>query len=168
MKQVLSAVGVAAALMTSACVSSPGAPSETSVRYVGPDYRVSVQWGGYAAPWHGEGFWRLGDRSEQGLIHVVAERQGPGNDLVGTATYAGEGPIGFRARWLGGNDYQAEYQWGGLMQPWNTGGVWRLGGRNSQRIGAIDVRSSDLGATLEGTVTYVGEGPIGFRGASRR
>lgn len=170
-KQVLAAVGLAAALTASACVSTPGASTEgasTTARYAGPNYRVSVQWGGEAAPWHSEGVWRLGDRANQGLIELIAERRGTSDDLVGTATYSGEGPIGFRARWIRGNEYQVEYQWGGAKQPWDTGGVWRIGGRESQRIDAIDVSSPDLGQTLVGQVAYVGEGQLGFRGASRR
>jgi hypothetical protein len=83
------------------------------------------------------------------------------------AIYAGEGPIGFRARWIRGNEYQAEYQWGGEDAPWNPGGVWRIGGRENQRIAAVDVTSPDLGAKLVGQVQYVGEGPIGFRGIAR-
>jgi hypothetical protein len=134
---------------------------------VGAD-NASVQWGGDMAPWHNEGTWRLGDRPNQALIEVIAERQGTSNDLVSTATYAGEGPIGFRARWLGGNASQAEYQWGGTKQPWTQGGVWGIGGRDSQRIDAIDVRSPDLGRTFVGQAAYIGEGQLGFRAVSQR
>lgn len=39
-----------------------------------------------------------------------------------------------------------------------------IGGRNGQAVIALDVRSTDKGQTLNGTMTYNNEGPIGFRG----
>jgi OAA-family lectin sugar binding domain/TIR domain len=53
-------------------------------------------------------------------------------------------------------------EWG--HSGWNPGGIWMIGERNGQRVVAIDVTSPDNGATLNGTITYKGEGPIGFRG----
>lgn len=161
---------LALAIAASACVSTPVAPSEAApnqARYAGTNYIVSVQWGGETAAWRPEGVWRIGDRPTQAVTTVRAERQANSYDLVGTAIYAGEGPIGFRARWIRGNEYQVEYQWGGVDAPWNPGGVWRLGGRENQRIAAVDVTSPDLGAQLVGQVQYVGEGPIGFRAVAQ-
>jgi hypothetical protein len=60
--------------------------------------------------------------------------------------------------------YVIENQWGGSAAPWHPGGTWLIGGRNGQAVVAIDVTSSDNGATLNGTITYKGEGPIGFHG----
>lgn len=162
-------MAAAMAIVASGCVSTPFGQSDAvsdEARYAGTDYAVSVQWGGQTEPWRPEGVWRMGDRPTQGLTKVTAARQNS-NDLFGAAIYAGEGPIGFRARWISGNQYQVEYQWGGEDAPWNPGGVWVIGGRERQRIAAVDVTSSDLGATLTGQVRYNGEGPIGFRGTAQ-
>jgi hypothetical protein len=60
--------------------------------------------------------------------------------------------------------YAVENQWGGSSAPWHQGGTWVIGGRADQNVVSIDVKSSDQGATLTGTMTYQNEGPIGFRG----
>lgn len=60
--------------------------------------------------------------------------------------------------------YSVENQWGGNQAPWNTAGAWVLGARSNQNVIGIDVTSDDGGNTLKGTMTYAGEGPIGFRG----
>src|SRR5204862_8299140 len=60
--------------------------------------------------------------------------------------------------------YHVQNQWGGDGAPWNEGGKWVIGGRGDQNVGAVDVVSGDGGTTLTGTMTYAGEGPIGFRG----
>ncbi|MCL2934155.1 MAG: GDYXXLXY domain-containing protein [Trichodesmium sp. MAG_R03] len=59
--------------------------------------------------------------------------------------------------------YKVENQWGGYSAPWHPGGDWVIGGRSNQNVVAIDVKSDDGGETLNGTMTYIGEGPIGFR-----
>jgi outer membrane protein OmpA-like peptidoglycan-associated protein len=61
------------------------------------------------------------------------------------------------------NPYSVENQWGGPDAPWRPGGQWLIGGRNDQRVIALDVSSPDNGATLAGTMTYKGEDPIGLR-----
>ena len=61
------------------------------------------------------------------------------------------------------NPYVVENQWGGSAAPWHPGGMWLIGGRKGQAVVAIDVTSPDNGATLTGTITYKGEGPIGFK-----
>nr|C0HL90.1 RecName: Full=Lectin SfL-2 [Solieria filiformis] len=63
--------------------------------------------------------------------------------------------------------YTVQNQWGGSSAPWNDAGVFVLGGRANQNVMAIDVSSSDGGKTLTGTMTYSGEGPIGFKGTRR-
>lgn len=52
-----------------------------------------------------------------------------------------------------------ENQWGGPSAPWQPGGEWKI----SERMAALDVKSSDGGQTLNGTITYAGEEPIGFK-----
>lgn len=59
--------------------------------------------------------------------------------------------------------FGVQNQWGGSSAPWHPGGVWVLGGRANQNPVAIAVKSSDGGQTLTGTMTYAGEGPIGFQ-----
>ena len=60
--------------------------------------------------------------------------------------------------------YQVQNQWGGSSAPWNQGGKWVIGTRSGQNPIALNVTSSDGGKTLTGTMTYAGEGPIGFKG----
>jgi len=57
--------------------------------------------------------------------------------------------------------YSVENSWGSSSG--NAGGTWVLGARSGQNVVAIDVTSSDNGQTLSGTMTYAGEGPIGFQ-----
>jgi len=63
------------------------------------------------------------------------------------------------------NLYEVENQWGGSSAPWHPGGTWAIGSRPDQHVVAVDVKSQDAGETLTGTMTYAGEGPIGFKGA---
>jgi hypothetical protein len=126
-------------------------------------YRVENQWGGDKAPWHAGGIWVIGGRSNQAVMAVKATSADKGKTLTGTMTYAGEGPIGFRATALGNNNYKVENQWGGDKAPWHAGGIWVIGGRDNQAVVALDVSSADKGKSLTGTMTYAGEGPIGFK-----
>ncbi|MDF5707298.1 MAG: hypothetical protein PUP90_06355 [Nostoc sp. S4] len=127
-------------------------------------YQVENQWGGSSAPWNEGGSWEIGGRSEQNVVAIDVKSDDEGQTLNGTMTYSGEGPIGFRAKRSGSNGYTVENQWGGDSAPWHDGGIWVLGGRSDQNVVAIDVKSDDDGQTLNGTMTYKGEGPIGFKG----
>ena len=127
-------------------------------------YQVENQWGGSSAPWHFGGIWILGARSNQNVVAIDISSSDGGNTLNGTMTYAGEGPIGFRATLTGGNNYDVENQWGGPSAPWHPGGQWVIGGRETQRVVQLNVTSTDDGESLNGTMTYSGEGPIGFKG----
>ena len=60
--------------------------------------------------------------------------------------------------------YQVENQWGGDNAPWNNGGTWVIGGRSQQNVVELNLQSDDGGNHLKGTMTYNGEGPIGFKG----
>ena len=60
--------------------------------------------------------------------------------------------------------HQVENQWGGNDAPWHDGGQWIIGGRSGQNVVELNVKSDDGGNTLNGTMTYEGEGPIGFKG----
>ncbi len=126
-------------------------------------YVVELQWGGSNAPWSPGGMWVIGGRSEQRVVAFNATSSDGGLTLIGTMTYAGEGPIDFRASRTAQNTYAVELQWGGSNAPWSSGGTWILGGRSDQNIIAIDISSNDDGATFVGTMTYAGEGPIDFR-----
>lgn len=60
--------------------------------------------------------------------------------------------------------YQVENQWGGSSAPWHPGGIWVLGSRPEQNLVAVSISSPHLlGVDFTGTITYKGEGPIGFR-----
>ena len=127
-------------------------------------YTVENQWGGSSAPWNPGGTWVIGARAGQNVVAINVTSSDGGNNLNGTMTYAGEGPIGFRGALFGSNNYTVENQWGGSSAPWHPGGIWLIGCRQGQNVVAIDVTSSDGGNNLNGTMTYANEGPIGFRG----
>ena len=54
-------------------------------------------------------------------------------------------------------------QWGGSNAAWNPAGTWVIGWRPAQEVQAIKISSSDNGNSFHGTMTYVNEGPIGFK-----
>jgi len=58
------------------------------------------------------------------------------------------------------NLFKVENNW---SNEWHDGGVWKIGSRVNQPIIEIDIISNDNGQTLEGSITYLNEGPIGFR-----
>lgn len=130
---------------------------------LGNSYSVENQWGGSSAPWHPAGIWNLGARENQKVVALDIQSNDQGKTFIGTMTYQGEGPIGFSATRLQGNSYSVKNQWGGASAPWHPGGTWTLGGREDQRIVKLSFSSEDSGETLSGTLTYQGEGPIGFR-----
>ena len=149
-------VGVLTAQVQAAAASDPA---------VSNTYVVENQWGGNDAPWHSGGRWVIGGRSDQRVVALNVTSDDGGQTLFGAMTYAGEGPIGFRATRTAQNTYVVENQWGGNDAPWHPGGTWILGGRSDQNVIAIDISSNDGGVTLTGAMTYAGEGPIGFRAA---
>jgi hypothetical protein len=128
-------------------------------------YTVQNQWGGSSAPWHDGGVFNIGNRQGQLPVAVDISSADGGKTFSGTMTYVGEGPIGLRCTQTTMNSYTAQNQWGGNSAPWHVGGEWVLGCRApGQAVVSIQVGSTDNGATLNGTMTYAGEGPIGFRG----
>jgi hypothetical protein len=127
------------------------------------NYAVQNQWGGTSAPWHDGGTWVIGARDNQHVIALNVSSTDGGQTLNGTMTYEGEGPIGFKATLVTPNCYRVENQWGGSSAPWHAAGTWLLGCRKNQNVVAIDIASSDNGQNLSGTMTYDGEGPIGFK-----
>lgn len=129
------------------------------------NYATQNQWGGNSAPWHDGGTWVIGARDNQHVVAMAVSSNDGGQTLNGTITYEGEGPIGFKATNTGNNTYQVQNQWGGNSAPWHAGGAWLLGCRGNQSVVAINIASTDGGKTLNGTITYAGEGPIGFTGA---
>jgi hypothetical protein len=126
-------------------------------------YSVENQWGGNQAPWHGGGTWVMGARAEQPVVAVDISSSDGGATLTGTMTCNGEGPIGFKGTRQGANNYAVENQWGGNQAPWQRGGQWIIGYRTDQNVVGVNVKSSDKGLTLAGTMTYANEGPIGFK-----
>lgn len=132
----------------------------------GNTYSVENQWGGDSAPWHPGGSMLIGGRNQK-CVALNIKSDDNGKCFNGTMTYEGEGPIGFQAEMSKANAYTVENQWGGDSAPWHPGGVWVIGCRGEQHVVAVDVKSSDSGDTLNGTMTYTGEGPIGFKGQLR-
>jgi hypothetical protein len=128
-------------------------------------YTVQNQWGGTSAQWNPGGTWVMGDRADQNVVAVDVSSSDGGQTLSGTMTYAGEQSIGFNASLYSGNNYLVQVHWGGDDQPWQLGGAWVIGDRVGQNVVRLDISSTDGGATLGGTMTYAGEGPIGFQAA---
>jgi hypothetical protein len=128
----------------------------------GNTYSVEVRWGGSSAPWHVDGSWIIGGRDNQRCIQLNVTASGRDNILNGSMIYDGEGEIGFKGMIV--PSYQVENQWGGPSAPWNPGGIWVLSGRCNQNVVSMDIKSKDNGKSFEGTMTYEGEGPIGFKG----
>lgn len=126
-------------------------------------YQVQNQWGGSSAPWHAGGSWILGSRENQNVTELKISSGDGGKTFVGTMTYKGEGPIGFIATQIVGNNYTVQNQWGGSNAPWNPAGEWVIGGRQGQNVVAVNVKAL-IGNGLDGTMTYAGEGPIAFKG----
>ena len=126
-------------------------------------YAVQNQWVEADAPWQDGGVWVIGGRLDQRVVAFNVTSLDGGQTLSGTMTYAGEGPIGFSATQTAPNTYAVENQWGEADAPWNPDGTWVLGGRAEQSVVAMDLSSEDEGNTFTGTMTYDGEGPIGFR-----
>ncbi len=128
-------------------------------------YWTQNQWGGDSAPWHPGGTFVLGARQGQNVVAINISSSDGGQSFTGTMTYANEGPIGFQGTQVMPNNYAVQNQWGGDSAPWHPGGNWVIGARCPQPLVAMNVSSNDGGNTLTGTVTYQGEGPIGFTGA---
>lgn len=124
-------------------------------------YYVENSWAGTSG--HDGGAFVLGarDSKPQYVVAIDIKSNDGGASFQGTMTYEGEGPIGFRAKNVTGNTYTVENQWGGNSAPWHPGGQWLIGGRD-QKCVALQVKGK--GKNLEGTMTYEGEGPIGFIG----
>ena len=127
-------------------------------------FQVNNQWGDPTDPWHNGGIWVIGGRSGQPIIALHVSSNDNGKTLLGTMTYKGEDPIGFKASLTETNTYVVKNQWGGNSAPWHLGGTWLIGCRKNQNVVAINITSSDHGMTLNGTMTYKGEGIISFKG----
>ncbi len=137
----------------------------TATRVEGAAITVENQWGGHAAPWHVGGTWAIGCRDAQGVVALDIASTDGGETLSGEMTYDREGPIGFTAARQGLNNYAVQNRWGD-DPTWHPGGLWIIGYRTGQNVVAVKATSSDGGKTLNGTMTYVGEGPIGLKAAS--
>lgn len=126
-------------------------------------YNIKNQWGGDTAPWKEGGKWILGTRDDQGLLAVNIQSSDRGETFVGTMVYEGERSIDVKAKRLSANTYEVENHWGEASTPWHPAGQWIIGMRSGQPIIALNIESTDNGNTLSGTMTYDGEGPIGFQ-----
>ena len=129
----------------------------------GSSYAIENQWGGSSAPWHEGGTFVLGARKGQNPVDFDIASNDNGKTFTGTMTYKGEGPIGFRAIQISGNNYAAENQWGGNSAPWHPGGHLVIGARVNQNAVSLKISSSNNGSDFSGEMTYSGEGPIGVK-----
>jgi hypothetical protein len=129
------------------------------------NYSVENQWGGNNAPWNLGGTFVLGSRENQNPISFNLSSDDGGKTFTGTMTYENEGPIGVKATQTVGNNYSVQNQWGGSSAPWNDAAPWIIGARDNQRVVKLEcsTQNGDGGKTLSGTMTYSGEGPIGFK-----
>lgn len=125
-------------------------------------YNVLNQWGGENAAWHAAGIFNIGNRSGQLPVALAAKSGDGGRNFAGVITYVGETPIGFRARLDTMNTYFVEDRSAGSNTAWHDAGLFLLGSRTGQNVVALDFKSPDAGETLRGSITYTGEGPIGF------
>lgn len=66
-----------------------------ATRIEGNIFRVETKTGN--ADWVLDGNWVIGGRKDQAIIKFEAKSKDGGKTLSGTTTYAGEGPIGFKA-----------------------------------------------------------------------
>ncbi len=107
---------------------------------------------------HEDGAWILGARGDkkQYLVAIDIDSNDDGQTFSGIVVYEGEGPIDFRATRMASNSYRAEVSFG---DEWHPAGDWIIGGRD-QRAVKVSAKSTDGGKSLNGTVTYQGEGPI--------
>lgn len=121
------------------------------------------QWGGNAAPWHPGGIFILGSRQKQNPISFKLTSADGGKTFTGTMTYENEGPIGVKATMAEGNSFKVQNQWGGSTAKWNDAAGWIIGCRGTQLVTQLECTSNDGGKTLTGSMTYAGEGPIGFK-----
>ncbi len=126
-------------------------------------YAVESNVGGDESPWLDEGMWVIGGRQGQQVVALDIASSDGGETLTGTVTYAGEGPIAFRATKSAQNTYRVEVQWGDRDAPWNPNGTWVLGSRENVSLVALNVSATDEGSTLEGTMAYADGSFYGFR-----
>lgn len=142
-----------------------GSISVRAEQIAGSNYKVENQWGGEDADWHPGGNWIIGSRTGQNVVQLSIDNiQGT---FTGTMTYVGEGPIAFEGAPETGTSYTVENQWGGDKADWNLAGTMELGTRNGQKPVGFDITSED-GKEFTGTMTYDGEGPIGFKAMLER
>lgn len=58
---------------------------------------MKLQWGGDDAAWNADGVWTLGGMKAEPLVKIDVASADEGMTLVGTATFAGEGPVAIKA-----------------------------------------------------------------------
>jgi hypothetical protein len=126
-------------------------------------YSVQIQFGGEQAKWNDLGVWTLDSPKKNNLVKIDAKSSDDGKTLQGTATFAGEGPVGLKAELGKEKKYSVQIQFGGEQAKWNDLGVWTLDSPKKNNLVKIDAKSSDDGKTLQGTATFEGEGPVGFK-----
>jgi phospholipase C len=129
-------------------------------------YQVQIQRGG---SWQEDGMWAIGRRFDSDKTDVINQIYITSND--GGQTLNGN----FRDTVpdelsVSVSRCQATHSSGNYYTVVETAAqssrkfTWVLGSRTDKHVIAIDVESRDGGKTLNGTITYQGEEPIGFKG----
>ena len=83
-------------------------------------------------------------------------------------TYVNEGPIGFRGTMVTMNTYHVENQWGAIARPGTMRACSSLVPATDKTPSPSTSSQRTAGTSFTGTMTYAGEGPIGFLGQPRR
>lgn len=124
-------------------------------------YRVQLQWGATAAPWHDGGVFTIGDRTRPPVVALTLASTDEGATLSGQVTYRGDAtPLLLTARHTAANVYAVAHGPGETSAQQEQ---WVLGARDAQLLVALAVSSSDEGRSLAGVLTYAGEGPVGVK-----
>ncbi|MCA8986542.1 MAG: SUMF1/EgtB/PvdO family nonheme iron enzyme [Planctomycetaceae bacterium] len=123
----------------------------------GVAYAVHTHHGGPILP---GGVWVLGNRGDrqQYLVEIDIHSNDDGKTFSGTVTYAGEGPVPFRATHVAINSYRGEVYFG---DDWHSDGDWLIGSRDKRAV-MVSAKSTDGGKTMSGIMEYLGEDPQGL------
>ena len=137
-----------------------------SINYSNFQYDVTNTWGKTGTQ-HPGGTFTMGCNKSAALIKLDVSSTDNGQTLTGTAQYQGNGSIGIKFTYNNDssapNAYDCTVTYGGVSYPRWT---WVLGDRGADQLPvAFNISNGGEGTTLTGTMTYNGEGHIGFSGS---
>lgn len=145
-------------------ISVPSVAQATPAQ-VTNQYQVQIQRGG---SWQEDGMWAIGryDSNKTGVINSIYLKSNDGGQTLNGNLYdnvpdelsVSVSPC--QATRSNDNYYTVVES----AAPSSREFTWVLGSRTDKHVIAINVESKDGGQTLNGTITYQGEEPIGFKG----